>query len=416
MLYIDELENYIKHFPIIYAWKSEGSEINYSSKLVYYNVQPMLESARNTNALYEVHTNLRSFQYIVKGKIKTGFGVAIDIDTKDRENKVTDSNLAEGKKIAVTIAKELFSKYGLTSLLKFSGGGYHILMFFSPEILTDEIEQKDIKKLILSIIKQAEKEKIIDKTAVKEIEIKDDKIRAIFSYNSKYGNYSIPVEFNSSIKEDVEKSRTYVKQSIDYNELVNTSLENKNLSLLFRDIEVKKENSKKFLTLFLAVEKGIKELSIDSKTIKTDYNFENSKTFEKLADYIKANTKEKSNAEIKRAIELYINMEKSMSFYDKIYEYGVTDGRKRLLYLVIIPYLNIKTKGNAEEMERLAINWLKKSGVTENEIFGYMSEIRSSINNISPGVRPTSIDNLMIRFSCTKEEFLDEYLKRGQNE
>ncbi len=86
MLYIDELENYIKHFPTIYAWKSESGELDYSSKLVYYNVEPMLESARDSNVFYEVHTDLRSFQYIDKKEIKTGFGIAIDIDTKDRES------------------------------------------------------------------------------------------------------------------------------------------------------------------------------------------------------------------------------------------------------------------------------------------------------------------------------------------
>ena len=88
------------------------------------------------------------------------------------------------------------------------------------------------------------------------------------------------------------------------------------------------------------------------------------------------------------------------------------DGKKRLLFLVIIPYLNIKTNGNHAEMEKLAIKWLEKSGVSDNGIFTYMSEIKSSINNISPGVRPTSIDNLMIRFGCTKEEFLQNYLRR----
>lgn len=413
MMYVDELENYIKHFPIIYAWKSEGNALDYSSKLVYYNVEPLLESARDKDIYYEVHTDLRSFQYLVKGKIKTGFGIAIDIDTKDRENKVTEENLAKGKKIAVEIATTLLSKYELTSLLKFSGGGYHLILFFSPDIITKEIDQKDIKKIIAMIIKQMEKDKLIDKDSVKEIEIKDDKIRAIFSYNSKYGNYSIPVSFESSVKEDLENSKIYTKKDeLNYNEIVNTSLENKNFSLMTRDIEIKKESTKKFLKLYLIVEKAIKELNINTKEIKSLYAFEQSEDFNRIIDYVMQTANEKSKAEIKKAIEIYINMEKSMGFYDKIYEYGVKDGKKRLLFLVIIPYLNIKTNGNHAEMEKLAIKWLEKSGVSDNGIFTYMSEIKSSINNISPGVRPTSIDNLMIRFGCTKEEFLQNYLRR----
>jgi hypothetical protein len=414
MLYIDELENYIKHFPTIYAWKSESGELDYSSKLVYYNVEPMLESARDSNVFYEVHTDLRSFQYIDKKEIKTGFGIAIDIDTKDRENKVTEENLEKGKKIAVSLAKVLLSKYGITSLLKFSGGGYHILMFFSPSIITGDFEKKDIKKLITMIIRQAEKDELIDKSSVKEIEIKDDKIRAVFSYNSKYGNYSIPVNFDSSAKEDDENSRKYAKTDINYNELVNNSVENKNLSFMFRDIEVKKENSKKFLAILLSVEKAINSLKLDVKKITVNYDFEQSKEFEKIAEYVKENTTEKRKDEIKKAIETYINLEKSMSFYDKIYEYGVRDGRKRLLFLVVIPYLNIKTNGNHAEMESLAKNWLKKSGVSENGIYNYLSEIKSAINNIVPGIRPTSIDNLLIRFGCTREEFMRDYIKEAK--
>ena len=105
-------------------------------------------------------------------------------------------------------------------------------------------------------------------------------------------------------------------------------------------------------------------------------------------------------------------MEKNSSFYDLLYEKGVIDGRKRLLFLVIIPYLDIKTNDNHPEMEALAINWLKKSGVSDNQIFGYMSEIKSAVNNMTPGIRPTSIDNLLIRFGCSKSEFLEYYIKK----
>jgi hypothetical protein len=68
MLYIDELENYIKHFPTIYAWKSESGELDYSSKLVYYNVEPMLESARDSNVFMKFIQTLEVFNILTKKK------------------------------------------------------------------------------------------------------------------------------------------------------------------------------------------------------------------------------------------------------------------------------------------------------------------------------------------------------------
>ena len=416
MIYVDELENYIKHFPIIYAWKvNTNGSLDYSNKLIYYNVKPLLEEARNSdNIFYEVHTDLNTLQYLDKGKIKTAFGIAIDVDTKDRENKVTEENLQKGKDTIVKIANTFISKFEIQGLLKFSGGGYHFLMFFSTDLITDDFDKKDIKKVITNVIKQMEKDGTIDKDSVKEIEIKDDKIRALYSYNSKYGNYSIPTDAEKTAKEDLEDSRKYIKQEdVDYSALVIKALKNENLSGILRDIETQKEKSKKQLNLILTVEKGIKELGINIKQIKSIEEFSKTPDYNKIADYVKQNTNEKSLSTIRNAIGSYISMEKSMSFYDKIYEYGAKDGRKRLLFLVIIPYLNIKTNGNKAEMEKLATEWLKKSGVSDNGIFFYMSEMKSSINNMVAGIRPTSIDSLLMRFGCSRDEFLREYINSG---
>ncbi len=416
MIYVDELENYIKHFPIIYAWKvNANGSLDYSNKLIYYNVKPLLEEARNSdNIFYEVHTDLNTLQYLDKGKIKTAFGIAIDVDTKDRENKVTEENLQKGKDTIVKIAKAFITKFEIQGLLKFSGGGYHFLMFFSTDLITDDFDKKDIKKVITNVIKQMEKDGTIDKDSVKEIEIKDDKIRAMYSYNSKYGNYSIPTDAEKTSKEDLENSRKYLKQEdVDYSALVIKALKNENLSGILRDIETQKEKSKKQLNLILTVEKGIKELGINIKQIKSIEEFSKTPDYNKIADYVKQNTNEKSLSTIRNVIGSYISMEKSMSFYDKIYEYGAKDGRKRLLFLVIIPYLNIKTNGNKAEMEKLATEWLKKSGVSDNGIFFYMSEMKSSINNMVAGIRPTSIDSLLMRFGCSRDEFLREYINSG---
>ncbi|MEM3860043.1 MAG: hypothetical protein QW478_11690 [Candidatus Micrarchaeaceae archaeon] len=416
MLYVDELKEYIKHFPIVYLWTvKDNKELQYGDKTLYYNIEGLLEKAKESSALYEIHTDLRSFQYLdSSGNINNGFGIAIDVDTKDRDGGITIENLEKGKKIAVKIATALTKKYNITSLLKFSGGGYHILVFFSNSILSEALEHKDIKKIFVQIIKELEKTKEIDKEDIKEIEIKDDKIRALYSYNSKYGNYSVPVETYDSAKKDMEASKIYSKYEIDYNKLVNTVLENLSFSSMIREIEIKKESNKKFVKLLGYIEEAFAKYNINPKTLKVyNKNLEDKEIEGNIIRYVKEKMDITNISEIKTAIYYYMVTEKSLSFYDKLFKNGVKDGRKRLLYLVIIPYLNVKLKGNKTEMEKQAIDWLKRSNITENELYRYMPELKSSINAMTPGIRPTSVESLLIRFGCTKEQFIEEYMKGG---
>lgn len=419
MLYVDELKEYIKHFPILYLWTvKENKELQYGDKTLYYNIEGLLEKAKDSSALYEVHTDLRSFQYLDSSdNIKNGFGIAIDVDTKDRAGGITIENLEKGKKIAVKIVTALSKKYNIKSLLKFSGGGYHILVFFSDSILTETLEQKDIKKIFGQIIKELEKTKEIDKEDIKEIEIKDDKIRALYSYNSKYGNYSVPVETYDSAQKDMEASKIYSKYEIDYNKLVNTNLDSVKFSDMVRELEIKKESNKKFIKILGYIEGAFAKYNINPKTLKI-YNktLENKEIESNIISYVKEKMNINNISEIKAAIYYYIVTEKALNFYDRLFKNGVKDGRKRLLYLVIIPYLNVKLKGNKTEMEQQAIDWLKRSNITDNELYKYMPEIKSSVNAMTPGIRPTSVESLLIRFGCTKEQFIEEYMKGGEIE
>ncbi|MEM4114505.1 MAG: hypothetical protein QXP59_00610, partial [Saccharolobus sp.] len=316
------------------------------------------------------------------------------------------------KKIAVKIVTALSKKYNIKSLLKFSGGGYHILVFFSDSILTETLEQKDIKKIFGQIIKELEKTKEIDKEDIKEIEIKDDKIRALYSYNSKYDNYSVPVETYDSAQKDMEASKIYSKYEIDYNKLVNTNLDSVKFSDMVRELEIKKESNKKFIKILGYIEGAFAKYNINPKTLKI-YNktLEDKEIESNIISYVKEKMSINNISEIKAAIYYYIVTEKALNFYDRLFKNGVKDGRKRLLYLVIIPYLNVKLKGNKTEMEQQAIDWLKRSNITDNELYKYMPEIKSSINAMTPGIRPTSVESLLIRFGCTKEQFIEEYMK-----
>ncbi len=413
MLYIEELKTYLMHFPNIFVWKVKGNEVvEHSSKMLYYQVEKIIDSITDTSEyLYEFHTNLDAIQYLENDEVKNGFGIVIDVDTKDRANGITIENLEAGKKVAVKIQK-LFATLGINSMLKFSGGGYHIMLFFSNEILTPEMNKKDMIKIIGKIIKTLK----IDKSLVKEIEIKGDNIRALYSYNSKYGNYSI-LAGSGSAKEDLENSKKYIKEDLDFNELINTKINNVDFDAFLEEMRQGKEKQKVFITNMKEIEKAFTDLGINPKKVvvsSSGFGLENKKIENDILKYLKEKTSIKNIQKGMRYISYYVNNEKNLSFYDKILERGVKDGRKRLLFLVIAPLLSLKINDKEKVKEEIE-KWLIRSGVKENELYDYQSEIKSLLDNMEKGIKPTSIDSLLLRFGLSsKEEFIQLYLNGGE--
>jgi len=396
MIYTKELLEYIKHFPLLQLWEDEKVYDNVSYNDIYYLIE---DASNNDKIFYEVQTKLSSINYLQKDEIKDAFGIAIDVDTKDRDNGITIENLTNAKKVASAIVKK-FMEYGIKSLLKFSGGGYHILLIFDEGILGDYL---DIKSFQDDIVMKILNEVSYDKSLIKDVEVKHDQIRSLFSYNRKYNNYSVPAEINQPVEIDIERSKTYSKFNFDFNKAVNMSIENSLFAEKVVKAETKKQKTSKFKEVADIVDQAIDAIKPADRENMTDDELK------KLIDLVRPRVNA-TPVYILNVAKAIVKYKKSISVYDEIFNKGVKDGRKRLLIYVIIPYLNIKFNGNKEKMEEEAYNWLRRSNVSEGDLYKYRNEIKSLIANIVPGVRPTSFQSLLSRFNVDKDAFMKEYV------
>ena len=239
---------------------------------------------------------------------------------------------------------------------------------------------------------------------MKDIEIKHDQIRSLFSYNSKYKNYSVPSELTQPVEMDVKRSTTYEPINIDFNSLINESIINDGLISKITKAEEKKQASNKFREVATLVNQVLTRLDLSSKKNLTDSELG------KIVYEIKPKTKSSPNYIIFVAKSI-LKYKKSITIYDTLINMGVNDGRKRLLIYVVIPYLNIKYNNNKNEMEKEAYAWLTRSGVSESDHYRYRNEINSLLNNIKPEIRPISIQSLLARFDETFDEFVKEYIR-----
>jgi len=396
MIYTQELLEYIKHFPLLQLWDGEKVYDNVSYNDIAYLIE---DASNNDKVFYEVQTKLSAINYLQNDEVKDAFGIAIDIDTKDRDKGITVENLTNGKKVASAIVKK-FMEYGIKSLLKFSGGGYHIILIFDEGILGDYLDVKNFQE---DIINKIISEVSYDRDSVKDVEIKHDQIRSLFSYNRKYDNYSVPAEINYPVEIDLERSKTYSKFNFDFNKAVNVAIE----SSLFADkivkAEIKKQKTSKFRQVADVIDKAVDAIKPADKENMTDDELK------KLIDLVRPHV-DATPAYIINVAKAIVKYKKSISVYDEVFNKGVKDGRKRLLIYVIVPYLNIKYNGDKEKMEAEAYEWLRRSNVGEGDLYKYRNEIKSLISNIAPGVRPTSLQSLLARFNVDKETFIKEYI------
>jgi len=396
MIYTKELLEYIKHFPLLQLWEGEKVYDNVSYNDIYYLIE---DAGNNDRIFYEVQTKLSSINYLQNDEVKDAFGIAIDVDTKDRDKGITVENLTNSKKVASAIVKK-FMEYGINSILKFSGGGYHIILIFDEGTLGDYL---DIKNFQEDVINKIINEVSYDKDSVKDVEIKHDQIRSLFSYNRKYNNYSIPAEINQPVEIDIERSKTYSKFNFDFNKAVNVAIESSLFADKIMKAEIKKQKTSKFRQVADVIDKAIDAIKPTDKENMTDDELK------KLIDLVRPHVNA-TPVYIINVAKAIVKYKKSITIYDDLFNNGVKDGRKRLLIYVIIPYLNIKYNGDKEKMEAEAYEWLKRSNVSEGDLYKYRNEIKSLISNIAPGVRPTSIQSLLSRFNVDKETFIKEYI------
>ncbi len=396
MLYKDELLEYIKHFTSLQLWDNG----NVYDDVSYHDIYYLIEDADKDNKLYEVHTKLNSVKYLNNNEVKDAFGIVIDIDTKDRDKGITVENLTNTKLVAKQIVQALIT-HGLKSLLKFSGGGYHILLFFDYSFLGDYLDIKDFQsEIIEKIVKSAN----VDKSLVKDIEIKHDQIRSLFSYNAKYGNYSVPAEINQPVEIDIKASREYKKFNFVFENAVNSQI-NYQLALDIIKADAKKQSTARYKETSSYVDEALNALNLYTAEKVTEDDLR------KVIDLVKPKVKSSTQTIHDIALNL-LKYHKSLSLYDMIFQKGVKDGRKRLLIFVIIPYLNVKYNGDKTKMEEEAYNWLRRSHVSEESLYEYRNIINALINNITPGVKPTSVQSLLSRFDVSREEFINEYLNK----
>jgi len=178
-------------------------------------------------------------------------------------------------------------------------------------------------------------------------------------------------------------------------------------SSLFADkivkAEIKKQKTSKFRQVADVIDKAIDAIKPTDKENMTDDELK------KLIDLVRPHV-DATPAYIINVAKAIVKYKKSISVYDEVFNKGVKDGRKRLLIYVIVPYLNIKYNGDKEKMEAEAYEWLRRSNVSEGDLYKYRNEIKSLISNIAPGVRPTSLQSLLARFNVDKETFIKEYI------
>lgn len=396
MLYKNELLEYIKHFSSMQIW--DGGKVY--DDVAYNDIYYLIEDADKDNKVYEIHTKLSGIKYLYKGDLKDAFGIVIDIDTKDRDNGITVENLTNTKKVANKIIQVLAS-YNIISLLKFSGGGYHILLLFDTSILGDYLDVKDFQ---ISVVSKMIKQAGIDKNDVKDVEVKHDQIRSLFTYNSKYGNYSVPSEPNQPVEIDLKASKEYTKFNFVFENAVNINISDQ-LAMEVVKAESKKQANMKYRETSNFVDEALNALNLYGTDKPTEDDIR------KVIDLVKPKVKSSPQAIHDIAFNL-IKYRKSLTLYDEVYAKGVKDGRKRLLIFVIIPYLNIKFNGDKKKMEEEAYNWLRRSGISEDDLYKYRNVINALINNIIPGVRPTSVQSLLSRFDVSRDDFVKDYIMR----
>jgi len=167
--------------------------------------------------------------------------------------------------------------------------------------------------------------------------------------------------------------------------------------------ETKKQKTSKFKEVANIVDQAIDAIKPADRENMTDDELK------KLIDLVRPRVNA-TPVYILNVAKAIVKYKKSISVSDEIFNKGVKDGRKRLLIYVIIPYLNIKFNGNKEKMEEEAYNWLRRSNVSEGDLYKYRNEIKSLIANIVPGVRPTSFQSLLARFNVDKDTFMKEYV------
>lgn len=260
----------------------------------------------------------------------------------------------------------------------------------------DDLEPKDFKE---KIIKKIVDDMKLDKKIVKEIEFKNDQIRSLFSYNSKYQNYSVPSNKDEPVETDIENSKKYNPKLgvYDFNLLINKVNENAKFLEILTEAERKKQSEKQSATLFNLIGDIITKMKINSKSQLTDGQIN------EIVDTV-IKTNKTSAITARKMIFSYLNASRSTTFYDTLIEHGVKDCRKRLLWLVVVPYFNIKFKNDKKMIEDAVYSWLLKSNVTQSGFWHYRTEIKSLIERIQPGVRPTSINSLLSRLGYNMED------------
>jgi uncharacterized protein YfkK (UPF0435 family) len=209
---------------------------------------------------------------------------------------------------------------------------------------------------------------------------------------------------NQPVEIDIKASREYKKFNFVFENAVNNSINDK-LALDIVKAEVRKQNATRYKETSSYVEEALNALNLYTAEKVTEDDLQN------VIKLVKPKVKSSPQTIHDIAVNL-LKYRKSLSLYDAIYQKGVKDGRKRLLIFVIIPYLNIKFNGDKNKMEEEAYNWLRRSHVSEENLYEYRNIINALINNIVPGVKPTSIQSLLSRFDVSRDEFINEYLNK----
>jgi hypothetical protein len=417
MLYEKNLLEYLKHFGTINVWivNKEDNKVEGFATDLDYNATKYYLTHQEPNKIYEVHTRLNPYFYLKNSKVLNGYGVAIDIDLKDRDNGISLEFQKDAKETANHII-EFFEKNEIKYLYKFSGSSYHILLFFSSDINFDYINQKTIDKIFSYFVKDYTNEY---KSKVKDIEVKKDAIRSLFSYNSKYGNYSVPTTKETPVEDDIKNSKEEKDFELDYNSIVNEdgkSIEKAFISYSEKE-RINEEKRRKYLEIYLKIDNIVSENNIDSKDItinEAKTSFVPNKEISLIFSEMKEAYPKLSEEEIYNYLLNYFKNKQNMSFYDEILNKGVKDGIKRLIYSVVVPMIYIKNKDKTKkELIEFVKNWIAdKCNINRVNLYKYNSIIESSVKSVMASkYLPISKEKFFIMFGVDNEyEFKKMYL------
>lgn len=417
MLYEKNLLEYLKHFGTINVWivNKEDIKVEGFATDLDYNATKYYLTHQEPNKIYEVHTRLNPYFYLKNSKVLNGYGVAIDIDLKDRDNGISLEFQKDAKETANHII-EFFEKNEIKYLYKFSGSSYHILLFFSSDINFDYINQKTIDKIFSYFVKDYTNEY---KSKVKDIEVKKDAIRSLFSYNSKYGNYSVPTTKETPVEDDIKNSKEEKDFELDYNSIVNEdgkSIEKAFISYSEKE-RINEEKRRKYLEIYLKIDNIVSENNIDSKDItinEAKTSFVPNKEISLIFSEMKEAYPKLSEEEIYNYLLNYFKNKQNMSFYDEILNKGVKDGIKRLIYSVVVPMIYIKNKDKTKkELIEFVKNWIAdKCNINRVNLYKYNSIIESSVKSVMASkYLPISKEKFFIMFGVDNEyEFKKMYL------